>query len=205
MSKTIYHALMAVLVGLALVGLAPQEARAGLLPQLVGSPTADGSNYRFTYNVDIPASNLMKTGDSFTIYDFAGYVSGSVIPPSADWKVSVTNTTLLPGFTVQDNPTLPNLTFIYQPNPSSTTLTGSFTFSALSQFGTVFNPPDDSLQFNAASTVHLAGHSGVEEALTTVAVPTAQSPEPATLTLLALGLPLLTVLYVRRRRPTLAV
>lgn len=56
--------------------LAPGPARAGLVPTKV-SVTPEGPNQLWMYAVMLPTGSLLKSGDYFTIYDFAGLVSGT--------------------------------------------------------------------------------------------------------------------------------
>jgi PEP-CTERM motif len=194
--------IVAALTGLALVG-ATQEAQAGLLPTLL-SVTPDGSNFKFFYSVDVPSGYAVKPGDAFTIYDFAGYVPGtiSVSPAQGNWDAGVANVTAPPvGLSVWEHPTIPNLMFTFHPGPSdpqSIPEDSSFTFSADSTYSGTWNPPDT--VFNVTSTTHRITATGVENALTNTGVPTSQSPEPASLALVGIGLPLMGAFQFFRRR-----
>jgi len=78
--------------------------------------TPNGSNFTFSYNLDVSPTALMKSGDYFTIYDFNGYVAGSAFAP-ANWTIDDTlNTTPPPPGVVlfpPDNASVVNLTFTY--------------------------------------------------------------------------------------------
>jgi hypothetical protein len=202
---------LAVLVGLSLVGASAQRAEAGLLPTLL-SVTPDGGNFKFFYSVEVPGGNgnttVVHPGDSFTVYDVQGLVSGSINynAVNGNWNVSVGNVTPPPaGLTVADNPAIPNIHFVYAPSPAQN-LSGpaGVTFSFDSTFSNVFTPDASQNQFNVASTTHLSG-GGVENSLTTTGVPSpsatgGQTPEPATLALMGFGLPMLGAFQFYRRR-----
>jgi hypothetical protein len=183
---------------------APQ-AQAGLLPTLL-SVTPDSGSYKFFYSVEIPDLNQVRIGDSMTLYDFAGLVPGSVGVSGAlgNWTVAVANVTPPPlGLNVTDDPGLANITLTYNPTPASTTINGSagFTFWANSIYSGVYDPPDSpNPEFNVTSTVHRKGIAGIENAVTNVAVPSAETPEPATLAMVGIGLPILGAFHLYRRR-----
>ena len=96
-------------VGIALAGPVT-GAQAGLLPVSVSiNPEAD--KYRWTYAVVLPTDAMIRAGDYFTIYDFAGLVAGSNSQPG-DWAFSTSDTGSTPGgVNPEDDPELPNLTW----------------------------------------------------------------------------------------------
>src|SRR6266542_1701010 len=101
--------ILAALGGLALAG-AP-EARAGLLPS---APviTSEGSNFRWTYTIFVPAFNSVQTGDYFTIYDFQGFKPLEAVTTPPGWSLTSSNTgTTAPQVNANDDPGQPNLTF----------------------------------------------------------------------------------------------
>jgi hypothetical protein len=129
---------LAALAAAALLGTA-QDARALYAPQLVGgSPTVEGANYRWTYNIvwgtsgnplfQITAGTGANAGilspgtvgsqDFVTLYDIQGYVPGSVAVSGAGVNHAAMTPVVFTGITgpntaPDDSPTLVNLTFRY--------------------------------------------------------------------------------------------
>jgi hypothetical protein len=170
--------LLIVLAGLASSGL----ANAAITVALDGSPTVDGPDFLWTYQISVDSLEKLvaEPGASFfTIYDFAGYVPGSISAP-ADWTTEfspsgpgMTNSTQTP-----PEPTFDDLTFIYTGPPSivngPVNLTG---FSAVSTSGNVNTGGVFTYQANNAV--------GVDAGIGSIDVPT---PEPSMSVLVGLGL-----------------
>jgi len=75
--------------------------------------TPVGTNFEFSYNVEIPANTRVNTGDYFTIYDFNGYVAGSAFAP-VGWDISIQPTGIdVPGQTGITDTGIDNITFTY--------------------------------------------------------------------------------------------
>ena len=156
-----------------------------MLPVHVGK-TNDGANYRYTYSVLLESDTVLKTGDYFTIYDFAGFVEGSNTQPWAFAFQSLytgpTPAQVLPG----DDPNLPNLTWRYT---GADTLAGQFDlgdFSAESVYG--MTADDD---FAGLTHRRVDGHLNSNITDTNVPVPVkyCHVPEPSSLVLLGLAVP----------------
>jgi len=198
--------LTAVLLGLSVLGLVTPTARAGLLPTLtLNPPMSDGmGNFIYNYNVQLPSHFQVKSGDSFTIYDFQGYVDGSATVPFAGWSATVTTDTPPVGLShsdVTDDPTVPDIRYTY----TGPTIVGEqfMVFTATSTSGIVWNPPDTIK--NVASAIHnQSGGQANEVTNTDVPMvknnPNPQAPEPATLAMLGIGMPLLGAFNLLRRR-----
>ncbi len=183
--------------------------KAGLLPVSV-SIQPDAGNYRWTYSVVLPTDMKLQSGDYFTIYDFAGYVDGTgkVLSPhpddsaAANWEFSTaklgpTPDRLNPG----DNPEIDNLSWKYN---GPTIPVGKLTlgnFTAISMFG------ESQISFFTATNPRaLNGEidNNITETLTPIGMdtpPTPGVPEPTTLALAGLGLPLVgAARWLRRKK-----
>lgn len=82
---------------------------------LTGSPIAAPGGWEFSYQGNFSSGEGVKTGSTLVIYDFAGYVPGSVFSPYADIAASAELVSVglptNPDFT--DDPSLYNLRFTY--------------------------------------------------------------------------------------------
>ncbi|HJZ56012.1 MAG TPA: hypothetical protein VKE74_13680 [Gemmataceae bacterium] len=180
------------LLTLALVAVAAVSfagpAQAGLLPVRV-SVAPEGDKYRWTYAIVLPSDSQLRPGDYFTIYDFGGYVSDSNSQPT-DWSFSSSNLGTTPGrLNPDDSAELPNLTFTYTGPAIDAGQLGLGNFWALSDF------KDATDSFFTARTHRTSdGRPDSNITETVVPVPTAPPPglpEPTTLALAGLGLPLI--------------
>ena len=129
----------ALLGALALYGSA--SARADIIVSNQ-SITPNGSNFTWTYDVNLTNDETIQNGNFFTIYDFNGYVPGSSFQP-AGWVFSSANTGVTPPrVTPKDNPSIPNLTWTYNggssigPGPVDLGLFGADSTSGRSALGT---------------------------------------------------------------------
>lgn len=196
------------LLTLAVLAACTAPATAGLLPVSV-TVQPEAGNFRWTYSVVLPSDMKLQSGSFFTIYDFAGYVGGSagVSSTSPDdtyasfWSVSANPVGPTPDrLNPQDDPNLTNLTFTYNgPTiPSGQLTLGNF--AATSQFGqtqdsffTATNPraADGQIDSNITSTLSPTG-----------SLPPGPigTPEPTTLALAGLGLPLVGLGRLLRRK-----
>jgi hypothetical protein len=175
----------------------PTAARAGLLPVQV-SVTPEAGNYRWTYSVHLPTESQLRSGDYFTIYDFGGLVDGSIVAPEG-WTVQVANTGTTPGrLDPDDSAALPNLTFLYGGPTIPSGGTGLGNFWAAS----TYQDPTDSF-FTAMTHRTSDGRPDSNITETTVPVPVAPPsvPEPTTLALAGVGLPLLALARRMKARP----
>jgi hypothetical protein len=172
------------------------QSNAGLLPT-VTTITPDGEKFRWTYAIVLPTDSRLTTGNYFTIYDFAGFVPGSNFEP-ADWSFSSQLLGITPtGVVPSDDPTLPNLTWTYT-GPTIDGQVGLANFWALSDFD---QPSEGHFTARTLRSADNIGDSNITDTLVPVpAVPPAV-PEPTTLTLLGLGLPLIGLMrYCRREK-----
>ncbi len=173
-----------------------KTARAGLLPVNV-SILPEGQNYRWTYNIVLPTDSQLRAGDYFTVYDFGGLIADSNFQP-ANWTFTTAGT-IPTGVSPNDNPDLPNLTWLYSGPTIATGQTGLGNFWAISEF----NTPTDS-HFTATTHRTTDGRVDTNITDTTVPVPTGPSepnlvPEPTMLVMVGMGLPLFGIFAYRRR------
>src|SRR5262245_30499775 len=178
---------------------AASTARAGMIPVQV-SVTPDGSSQRWTYGVVVTTDVQINHGDSFTIYDFGGLVPGTVVTPMG-WSLSMdmSGPDRL-GTHPADDPSLVNFTFTYTGDAPVPGSAGLGNFSALSDFS-------DHATSDFTSSSHRQVDGRLENNITTTDVPAphlseppSQTPEPTTLALLGLGLPVAGLMQWMRRR-----
>jgi hypothetical protein len=178
------------------LGLASGPAKAGLLPVSV-TVQPEAGNFSWTYSVVLPTNMSLQAGAYFTIYDFAGYMAGSATVTSPAAGTTAANWTITSSLTGEtpahlnpvDNPGLPNLTFTYNGPTIPTGQLGLGNFTAMSTYSA-----STTGYFTATNIRAVDGQT--DSNITTTLVPTGATstltaPEPATLALAGLGLPLI--------------
>lgn len=186
----------------ALLAVVAAPARAGILP-VSATVMPDGDNFRYTYGVVLTSDSSLHTGDFFTLYDFTGYVDASAVMPEG-WAFSTSMTGGNPIGTVPgDNDTLPNMTFTYTADPQLEGQLGLGNFSLISNkdetgttafTGRSHRQVDRAIDSNITDVLSPIG--GID-----ITPPPPGVPEPATLVLFGIGLPLAgAARYVRRKR-----
>ena len=170
-------------------------AHASITPTLV-SITPDGSDFMFTYDLTLSGDEGVTTGSQLVIFDFAGFVPGSIVSPSplitistpmtANFDVTTGGVQLNPMFT--DDPTIPDLVFTYT-GPDFNTTGGPFapttvTITVLSSLGGMTT---DGFSSRAISNSGM-GTTGTDSFNNgAVGVAAALVPEPASWALLIAG------------------
>ena len=169
-------------------------ARAGLLPVAV-TVSPEASNYRWTYAIVLPTDSQLRPGNFFTIYDFRGYVPGTASAPPG-WQFTLSNDGPTPGRVgPDDDPTLPNLSWEYVgPAIIPSGQVGLGNFWAVSRYS------GETDSFFTAET-NRSSDGKIDANITTTVVPVpAAVPEPTTLVLAGLGLPIVGLARRLRRR-----
>ena len=183
----------------AVVGLAGGTAQAGLLPSSV-TVFPESGNFRWQYAIVLPTDMKLQSGDYFTIYDFAGLVPGTVVTPDGNWTVSVQKTGQIPPLLKPtDDANIPNLVFTYTGPTIPAGQLGLGNFMATSTF-------DKHNEVSFTAQTHRSSDGLKDSNITTTDAPTGSDvtpppvPEPATLLLAGLGLPLLGLAKLRKKK-----
>jgi PEP-CTERM motif len=173
-------------------------AQAGLLPVSV-TVLPEANNFRWTYAIVLPTDSKLQSGNYFTIYDFQGYVPGGETQPDgwtfAATKVGPTPDRLRP----KDDTELLNLTWLYAGPTIPSGQIGLGNFAAISRIG-------DTATDSFTARTNRTSDGLVDSNITDTEVPRGTIvdpnlvPEPTTLALAGLGLPLVGLLRLRRKK-----
>lgn len=187
---------LAPLAAVGLMTLGGGSASAGLLPTSV-SVFAEGSNFRWQYAIVLPTDSQLKTGDYFTIYDFNGFVPDSAVAPDANWDFTTAMVGPTPANVIPfDDPSKPNLSWKYNGPTLNVGQTGLGNFMATSLY-------EDRAESHFTARTHRSSDGKVDTNITTTDVPVPgggmEVPEPATLLLGGLAVPLVGLAFRRKK------
>lgn len=192
--KPLRKALLSAL-GLALAGAATPASAVVIF--LSGPPTAVPGGFEFSYQGNFSNDEGIETGSTLVIFDFAGYIDGSVFSPYADISASAEFVSSdLPGSPdFDDDPALYNLRFTY--TGADTLDMSGIDFAGLTARSTLGGIVHDGF---SAITVKVDGNETGTTiySIGQVGVPTAV-PEPALWGMMLAGFGLLGS-SIRRRR-----
>lgn len=173
------------------------------------SITSNGTDFAFTYGGTLAPTEGVKSGSQLVIYDFVGYVAGSIASLSSLISASVALTSpgllLAPGVT--DDPSLFNLIFTYTgPNFQTTPAPIGSPYAPIAFGGLTARSIFGSVGLDGFSTLTVknTGLAGVGTDVFSagfVGVPTI--PEPATWMMMILGIGAIGL--GMRRRPNIGV
>jgi hypothetical protein len=160
------------------------------------SVTAEGSNFRYTYAAEFSDGEGIQDGSTLTIFDFNGYVNGSISAVSPALTTGTPDSSNMMSIGYTDDPNVSNLEFTYN-GPTQDLGGGRFIFgSALSIYG------QTALDGFSAITVKTAGAVGtLVGSQGATGVPLAQAvPEPASWALMIGGMGMVGFAARRRRQ-----
>ena len=193
-----------VLAATAAIGLAG-SANAAVIT-LQGVANNGPGDYTWTYQGTLGPDEGLRAGDKLIIYDFAGYIDGSIFSPDASVTTSVelvsATGVVTPGFT--DDPTLVNLVFTYV-GPDFRNTGGPSTPLDFNGLGarSAFNGQAQDAFFTLTTKNNPDGVPGGSNTpvftLGNVTVPFAAVPEPATWAMMLGGFGLAGTAMRRRR------
>jgi hypothetical protein len=169
------------------------------------SVTPNGANNNtFTYQGTLGPDEGVRTGDRLIIFDFNGYIAGSVFSSLASVTASTENTSagtlMTPG--QSDDPNVVNLVFTYT-GPDFQTSGGPFASIDFNGLGarSVFGSTIFDAFFAQTTKNNPAGEAGTAAfQVGTVRVPNTAVPEPATWAMMLGGFGLIGAATRRRSR-----
>ncbi len=197
------------LVGIAALATVAWAGSASAAVIALDSMAPIAANTQFNYQATFTSDEGLRPGDTFYVFDFAGYVDGSVAATNADFAAS--SEFASPGIarlpSVFDDPTIANLVFTYT-GPDYRTTGGpysSFSFGGFSAVSTFLNTVTNGFTSFTTKNNPTEVENTTLATLGDVVVPTAGGvPEPASWAMLIAGFGMIGAVSRRRRIPTVA-
>jgi hypothetical protein len=184
----------------AVVAVAGGSAQAGIIPVSV-AVTPEAGNFRWTYAVVLPSDMQLQAGNYFTIYDFGGLKADTIVAPDG-WSANVVKSTTPPvGLKPLDNPAVDDVTFTYNGAtiPSGQIGLGNFAISSTVGSSVVTQFTAQNIQFSTGNIDRNIVDT-IAPAPPGTPPPVSGVPEPTTLALAGLGLPLIGGVRLFRRK-----
>jgi len=184
-------------IAVALALFVSSSLQAGLLP-VSATSIPMGDTTRFAYGIVLTSDSVLKPGDYFTVYDFAGYIPGSASAVEGFSFSSAGLGRTSSNLTPIDNPAIGNLTWTYTGTDPIVGQVGLGTFMASTSL------TGQSIGDFTART-HRLIDGRVDNNITDTRIPVPntdpQTPEPASLLMAGIGLPILGGLrYLRKKK-----
>ncbi|HYZ48598.1 MAG TPA: PEPxxWA-CTERM sorting domain-containing protein [Sphingomonas sp.] len=191
-----------ILGAIAALGLAAPASAAVLTLQ--GITPSGPNDFTYSYQATLGPDEGVRNGNRFVIFDFAGYIGGSIFSNSPNFALNVENSSpsalVTPGF--NDDPSIPNLVFTYT-GPDFRNTGGpfsSFDFPSIGAHSTFSGTVIDAFFATTTKNNPVGEANRLLFTLGSISVPRSPVPEPSTWAMLLGGFGLIGLSTRRRGR-----